>query len=81
MAPYRGHPILPNRLLEVVDPTLRVHGVVGLRVADASVMPTVPRCHTMAPTIMIGEKATDLILGQISPAFEKHPDTRTVSSY
>jgi choline dehydrogenase len=51
--------------LSVVDPALRVHGIAGLRVADASVMPTVPRCHTMAPTIMIGEKAADLVLGKL----------------
>lgn len=79
------HPVGMCRMgtdpLAVVDPTLRVHGIAGLRVADASVMPTVPRCHTMAPTIMIGEKAADLILGQISPASEKHPETPTVSSY
>ena len=40
---------------------LRVHGVDGLRVADASVMPAVPRGNTNAPTIMIGEKAGDLL--------------------
>jgi choline dehydrogenase len=45
----------------VVDPTLRVHGVAGLRVADASVMPTVPAANTNGPTIMLAEKAADLI--------------------
>ena len=45
----------------VVDPQLRVYGVDGLRVADASVMPVVPRGNTNAPTIMIGEKAADLL--------------------
>jgi choline dehydrogenase len=45
----------------VVDPELRVRSVDGLRVADASVMPVVPRGNTNAPTIMIGEKAADLV--------------------
>jgi choline dehydrogenase len=47
----------------VVDPQLRVHGVEALRVADASIMPTVPGANTNAACIMIGEKASDLILG------------------
>jgi len=47
----------------VVDPQLRVRGVAGLRVADASVMPFVPSANTNAPAIMIGEKAADLLLG------------------
>ncbi|MEV6981234.1 GMC family oxidoreductase N-terminal domain-containing protein [Sphaerisporangium sp. NPDC051017] len=45
----------------VVDPTLRVIGVPGLRVADVSVMPSLNRGHTQAPTVMIAEKAADLI--------------------
>lgn len=48
----------------VVDPQLRVHGIAGLRVADASIMPTVPGGNTNGPTIMIGERASDLILGR-----------------
>ena len=45
----------------VVDPELRVRGVDGLRVADASVMPVITGGNTHAPTVMIGEKAAELI--------------------
>ncbi|MEZ3160281.1 GMC family oxidoreductase N-terminal domain-containing protein [Microbacterium sp. BWT-B31] len=51
-----------------VDPELRVRGVEGLRVADASVMPTIIRGHTNAPAIVIGEVAADLIGGRVAVA-------------
>lgn len=61
------HPVGTARMgaagdpLAVVDPQLRVRGTIGLRVADASVFPSTIRGHTMAPTVMVGERAAELI--------------------
>jgi choline dehydrogenase len=63
-----GHPVGTCKMgvdeLAVVDPEVRVHGLLGLRVADASVMPRIITGPTNAPTHMIAGRASKLVLGQ-----------------
>ena len=63
-----SHPVGTCRMghdaAAVVDAQLRVRGFAGLRIADASVMPDVPSGNTNLPSIMVGERAADLIRGR-----------------
>nr|XP_042909545.1 glucose dehydrogenase [FAD, quinone] [Parasteatoda tepidariorum] len=56
----------PNDRSTVVDPELRVKGIKGLRVVDASIMPLIPSGNTNIPTIMVAEKASDIIKGAVN---------------
>ena len=67
------HPTSTCAMGSVVDSELRVYGTEGLRVVDASVMPTITRANTHAPTVMIAEKAADMILGKTPLAAAKTP--------
>jgi choline dehydrogenase len=73
----------------VVDPLLRVRGVAGLRIVDASVMPTLPRGNTNAPVVAIAERAADLIAGRaplapqdpaLAPATPAAPVSRSATA-
>ncbi|HEV2924116.1 MAG TPA: GMC family oxidoreductase N-terminal domain-containing protein [Solirubrobacteraceae bacterium] len=70
------HPVGTVRMSDtheraVVDSQLRVHGLQGLRVIDASVMPTITGGNTNAPTIMIAERGADLIRGRVAAAVDE----------
>jgi choline dehydrogenase-like flavoprotein len=72
------HPVGTARMSDtheqaVVDSQLRVHGLQGLRVVDASIMPLIPGGNTNAPTIMVAERGADLIRGRVPAAAGRIP--------
>lgn len=78
MAKTDHHPVGTCKMgcdeMSVVDPELRVHGIERLRVCDSSVMPQINSSNTNAPTIMIGEKGADMIMGKppLNPVIFTH---------
>ncbi|MBF0641060.1 GMC family oxidoreductase [Pseudomonas protegens] len=61
----------------VVDAQLRVHGIAGLRIADASIMPRITSGNTCSPTLMIAEKAAELILASVPRSTVQHKEPAT----
>jgi len=64
----------------VVDAELRVHGVPGLRIADASIMPRITSGNTCSPTLMIAEKAAQLMLDSPTRSFAPNETALTAVS-